>query len=116
MLPPDHFALYKTEQVFYYCLCKFVSRLALAKSQMEGKTSMGNDYIPLEEAAQRSGLHPNTLRRLLRQRVIYGYKASYGGKQHWLVSVASLKSYTDPVVGFLLDLPGPKIYLKKSGQ
>jgi len=75
---------------------------------------MGNDYIPLEEAAQRSGLHPNTLRRLLRKGEIHGYKASYGGKRHWLVSVASLKHYTDPVIGFLLDLPGPKIFLRKS--
>jgi excisionase family DNA binding protein len=78
--------------------------------------NMSNDYIPLEEAAQRSGLHPNTLRRLLREGVISGYKASYGGKRHWLVSAASLKHYADPVVGFLLDLPGPKIFLKKSGS
>ena len=77
---------------------------------------MGNDYVPLEEAAERSGLHPNTLRRLLREGVIRGYKANYGGRQRWLVSVASLKHYTDPVVGFLLDLPGPKMFLKKNGQ
>ena len=77
---------------------------------------MGNDYIPLEEAAQRSGLHLNTLRRLLRAGIIHGYKASYGGKRHWLVSASSLRRYTDPVVGFLLDLPGPKIFLKRSGQ
>ncbi len=75
---------------------------------------MGNDYISLEEAAQRSGLHPNSLRRLLRKGEIQGYKASYGGKRHWLVSVASLKHYTDPVIGFLLDLPGPKIFLRKN--
>ena len=77
---------------------------------------MSNDYILLEEAAGRSGLHPNTLRRLLREGVINGYKASHGGKQHWLVSAVSLKCYTDPVMGFLMDLPGPKIFLKKTGQ
>ncbi len=76
---------------------------------------MSDDYIPLEEAAARSGLHPNSLRRLLREGVIYGYKGNYRGKQHWLVSTASLKQYTDPVVGFLLDLPGPKGFLHKSG-
>ena len=74
---------------------------------------MGDDYIPLEEAAQRSGLHPNTLRRLLREGVIHGYKASYSGKRHWIVSTISLKQYADPVIGFLLDLPGPKGFLKK---
>ena len=70
-------------------------------------------YIRLEEAARRSGLHPNTLRRLLREGVIRGYKGAYGGKQRWMVSTYSLKHYTDPVIGFLLDLPGPKIFLKK---
>jgi hypothetical protein len=83
-----------------------------------GKAEMGmrNDYIPLEEAARRSGLHPNTLRRRRREGVIHGYKAGGGGKRHWLVSATSLKIYTDPVLGFLLDLPGPKIFLKKKGQ
>jgi excisionase family DNA binding protein len=75
---------------------------------------MSHEYITVEAAAQRSGLHPNTLRRLLRAGVISGYKASYEGKQHWLVSPRSLKTYADPVVGFLLDLPGPKPFLKKA--
>ena len=74
---------------------------------------MGDDYIPLEEAAQQSGLHPNTLRRLLREGVIRGFKTAYRGKQRWLVSVASLRQYTDPFHGFLLDLPGPKLFLKR---
>ena len=77
---------------------------------------MSAGYIPLEEAAPQSGLHINTLRRLLREGVIHGYKASYQGKQHWLVSTVSLKHYTGPVIGFLLDLPGPKIFLKKTDQ
>jgi hypothetical protein len=29
------------------------------------------------------------------------------------VSTCSLKHYIDPVTGFLLDVPGPKILLKK---
>jgi hypothetical protein len=78
-------------------------------------TSTDGASCPLEQAARQSGLHINTL-RLLREGVIHGYKASYQGKQHWLVSTISLKHYTDPVIGFLLDLPGPKIFLKKSDQ
>ena len=77
---------------------------------------MSAGYIPLEEAARQSGLHPNTLRRLLRDGVIHGYKANYQGRNRWLVSTLSLKNYTDPIIGFLLDLPGPKIFLKKTGQ
>jgi len=74
---------------------------------------MGTDYITLDEAAEQSGLHPNTLRRLLREGVIRGFKTAHEGKQRWLVSVASLKQYTDPVYGFLLDLPGPKLFLRR---
>ena len=74
---------------------------------------MGTDYVTLEEAAKLSGLHPNTLRRLLREGVIQGFKTAHEGKQHWLVSVASLKQYTDPVYGFMLDLPGPKLFLRR---
>jgi len=74
---------------------------------------VGNDYIPLEEAADLSGLHENTLRRLLREGVIRGYKAAVEGKQRWMVSAASLRDYTDPIQGFLLDLPGPKLFLRR---
>ncbi len=70
---------------------------------------MADDYITLEEAAKRSGLHPVTLRRLLRQGNIQGYRS---GKR-WMVSVRSLDKYTDPVMGFLLELPGPKLFLTK---
>ena len=74
---------------------------------------MGEEYVRLEEAARRSGLHSNTLRRLLREGILHGYKAAYQGKQCWWVSAASLKRYTNPLSGFLLDLPGPKIFLKR---
>ncbi len=74
---------------------------------------MADDYIFLEEAVRLSGLHMNTLRRLLREGTLRGYKTTHEGKQRWLVSVASLKRYADPVQGFLLDLPGPKLFLRK---
>lgn len=74
---------------------------------------MREEFVRLEEAARRSGLHPNTLRRLLREGTLHGYKAVQHGKQCWLVSAASLKRYTSPWSGFLLDLPGPKLFLKR---
>lgn len=67
------------------------------------------DYITLEEAARRSGLHENTLRRLLRAKEVIGYKEG----KYWMVSVRSLDAYTDPIQGFLLELPGPKLYLTR---
>lgn len=70
-----------------------------------------SSYIILEAAAQSSGLHPNTLRRLLRAGIVEGYKANHEGRSRWLVSLGSLRRYTDPIEGFLLDLPGPKIFL-----
>ena len=74
---------------------------------------MGEEFIPLDEAAQRSGLHVNTLRRLLREGALRGYKTREQGKQRWMVSAASLRQYTDPFHGFLLELPGPKLYLRR---
>ena len=67
------------------------------------------DYITLKEAAKRSGLHENSLRRLLRSGEIDGYKRGWS----WMVSVRSLDNYTDPVEGFLLELPGPKLFLTR---
>jgi excisionase family DNA binding protein len=74
---------------------------------------MKDEYLTLEAAAQQSGLHPNTVRRLLREGVLRGYKTGHRGKQRWLVSSASLRAYTDPMQGFLLDLPGPKLFLSR---
>ncbi len=74
---------------------------------------MGDEYLTLEAAAEWSGLHANTLRRLLRAGVIQGYKASQAGKQRWLISTTSLRRYTDPLTGYLLDLPGPKLFLRR---
>jgi excisionase family DNA binding protein len=77
---------------------------------------MGEDYISLEEAAQFSGLHANTLRRLLREGIIRGYKSAFEGRQRWMVSVLSLKQYTDPFHGFLLERPGPKLFLRRQDE
>ncbi len=74
---------------------------------------MSHDFISIDEAAQRSGLHTNTIKRLLRTGAILGYKATVQGRSRWLVSVASLWKYADPVDGFLLDMPGPKLYLRR---
>ncbi len=73
---------------------------------------MSDDYMTIEEAAQISGLHPNTLRRLLRQGEIRGYKDGW----RWMVSASSLRQYTDPVHGFLLELPGPKMFLTRRDE
>ncbi len=77
---------------------------------------MSDGYMTVEEAAQISGLHPNTLRRLLRQRQIVGYKKTVDGKVRWRVSASSLRQYTDPVSGFLLELPGPKLFLSRRDE
>ena len=70
---------------------------------------MSDDHVPLNEAARICGLHPVTLRRLLRQGDILGHKEGW----YWQVSLKSLLAYTNPVNGFALDLPGPKIFLTK---
>lgn len=67
------------------------------------------DNISLDEAANRSGLHKVTVRRLLREGKIRGYK--FG--KYWVVSLRSLDEYTDPIMGFLLELPGPKLFLTR---
>ena len=74
---------------------------------------MGDLYLTLDEAAQRSGLHRHTIQRLVRYGVIWGYKDSVGGRLRWMVSARSLRYYCDPINGFLLDLRGPKLYLRR---
>lgn len=77
---------------------------------------MGGEYISIEEAAARSGLHPNTIQRLLRQGKLEGFKEHHGGQFRWLVAVWSLDSYTNPWNGFLMDRPGPKPYLRRQDE
>lgn len=74
---------------------------------------MNPDYQPIAEAAQNSGLHLNTLRRLLRAGVVRGYKGLHAGKQRWMVSTRSLSAYADPLTGMLCDMPGPKLFLRR---
>jgi Helix-turn-helix domain len=74
---------------------------------------VGNDYLSIEDAAARSGLHPNTIQRLLRQGKLEGFKEHHAGKLRWFVWVRSLDKYTNPWNGFLMDRPGPKIYLRR---
>ena len=74
---------------------------------------VANDYITIEEAARRSGLHMTTIARLLRRGVLRGFKATSGKRHKWMVSVLSLRQYTDPINGFMLDQPGPRLFLSK---
>lgn len=74
---------------------------------------MKDEYLTLKEAARRSGLHTNTIQRLLQQGVLTGHKAVVHGRLRWLVSARALRHYYDPINGFLLDLRGPKLYLRR---
>lgn len=75
-------------------------------------------YISIEAAAQLSGLHPNTLRRLLRERVVRGRKLVVAGKRRWTVSAESLRDYLAPSLRFAAIQPAPKLRLRsrKLGQ
>ena len=77
---------------------------------------MGGDYISIQEAARRSGLHPNTIQRLLREGRLSGFKANQDGHFRWWVSVRSVERYTNPWNGFLMDRPGPKLFLKRQNE
>ena len=77
---------------------------------------MRREFLTLKEAALISGLHRKTLQRLVRTGVIEGHKANYDGHIRWYVSAAALSAYTDPFRGYLLDKPGPKLYLRRAGD
>lgn len=74
---------------------------------------VSDEYLLLDDAARRSGLHANTIQRLLQRGVLTGHKAVVRGRRRWLVSARSLRHYCDPFNGFLLDLRGPKLYLRR---
>jgi hypothetical protein len=71
------------------------------------------ELLILEEAARRSGLHPHTIQRLLQQGRLLGHKTVVRGRLRWVVSARSLRAYTNPINGFLLDEPGPKLFLRR---
>jgi hypothetical protein len=77
---------------------------------------VGTDYITIEEAVLRSGLHINSLKRLLRQGTIAGYKFNHHGRRRWMVSVRSLDLYLNPENSFFLDRPGPKMFLRRRDE
>ena len=74
---------------------------------------MSRDYLTLKQAAALSGLHVKTLMRLVRTGKLDGHKATVDGVRRWYLSAKSLRDYTDPLRGYLLDLPGPKLYLRR---
>jgi excisionase family DNA binding protein len=77
---------------------------------------VATEYLTLKQAAELSGLHVKTLMRLVRAGRLEGYKATLGGARRWYVSAESLSHYTDPFHGYLLDLPGPKLYLTRAND
>jgi hypothetical protein len=85
----------------------------LERAVPKGCFAVGDDYISIDDAASRSGLHPNTIQRLLRQGKIEGFKEHHAGRFRWRVSVRSLDQYSNPWTGFLMDQPGPKLYLTR---
>ncbi len=70
-------------------------------------------YLTLKQASAVSGLHVNTLSRLVRTGKLEGHKATVGGVRCWYITAESLRQYTDPLRGYLLELPGPKLFLRR---
>lgn len=72
-----------------------------------------SDYVGVEEGARLSGLHPNTIRRLLRAGELRGRKARWRGRTRWMVSKRSLRDYVETAITFASERPGPRMYLKR---
>ena len=70
-------------------------------------------YVVLEEALRLSGLHADTLTRLLRTGMIKGKKAVYQRRLRWFVSVASLSAYLNEENVFMSARTGPKMHLRR---
>lgn len=73
---------------------------------------MGTDYVKLKEAQRISGMHPDTLKRLLRSGEIRGFKATDDGRHRWFVSLRSLNQYREASTAFMSTLPPRRFYLK----
>jgi excisionase family DNA binding protein len=61
---------------------------------------MEDELLTVEEAAVRVKMHPDTVRRLLREGQIPGVKF---GKRQWRISAATLRAFTE---GSLKQDPG----------
>ncbi len=70
------------------------------------------DYVTLDEAAQRSGLHPNGLKRLLRQGTLHGFKTAVNGRRQWLVYLAVPASVHRPGDGLPARSARPQVILE----
>jgi hypothetical protein len=66
-----------------------------------------DDHISFTEAVTRIGIHPNSLRRLLRQESHAGFKSLENGKWRWRVYTRWIEQYLD-TYQFGLDRPGPR--------
>jgi hypothetical protein len=69
--------------------------------------------VVLEEALRLSGLHVDTLTRLLRAGTIKGQKAKHNHRLRWFVSLASLQAYLNEENLFLSSRTGPKMHLRR---
>lgn len=53
---------------------------------------MDDELLTVEEAAARIKMHPDTIRRLLREKQIPGVKF---GKRQWRISAATLRAFAE---------------------
>lgn len=82
-------------------------------TQTKATHTMNDDYISLEAAVATSGLHPNTLRRLLREGIVRGRKTVIGGRPHWRVLNDSLRQYLAGAQVYWSERRGPRLKLRR---
>ena len=87
---------------------------ALAHVSQDGRLHGGLDAGAASSGGRFQELGVETITPIVRRGVLLGYKTSYQGRsRRWMVSVVSLRHYADPINGFLLDMPGPRLFLSK---